>query len=316
MDTLDCNPEDRKSIIPHHIVPGWDPTSMDQSWAVKPTAPEAVFNSITNEHDEPNPNAFIPGVHYDVAEFSHRLTGLYMRVQRLRGTIWTLVDKANGRGPTSHIGDGSESWMFGSDVQAQLDDLDGKLQACLQVLPAWAQQIDHYETFTASTASTYPPPWQLYSQHLIWHCLNIALHIPTLFIEEQLEQSMSPGSPEPPHRVTSAYVTCFFHSRRVSTLLHKLRAMNPEARYMTQWTCYLAFYSVLVLVMVLKTSRDEREVQDMRRDIEVHLWLMGALGERYHLAKSMYGITKAVMGGDEGGGYGDGIQEYPLGRDR
>ncbi|KAI9100976.1 hypothetical protein DFS34DRAFT_449642 [Phlyctochytrium arcticum] len=338
MDTIDCNRGDSTPIIPHHIQPEWD-LGLDKSWAVKAISPEVIWISVRTLYDAPIMSAFIPGVHLDAAALSHLLTGLYMRIQKLHGTIWGLVDQATharGRAPSIPFSDSScrsvptvpvhsvpphpshpshalppsranqsaipalsaqavgypdVTHALTDEIQAQIAVIDGKLKNCLYLLPAWARSLEHYDKFTSSTASTYPPPWQLYSQHLVWHCLNIALHLPTLFIDGQSVQAAACPSP----RLTVAYSTCLAHANQVSQLLHKLQRMNPEGKHITQWVCYFLFYSALVLVMASKTSMDDQHLFQIRRNLDAHLWFTKALGERYFLANYMYDVMNSLL---------------------
>ncbi|KAJ3182915.1 hypothetical protein HDU85_002518 [Gaertneriomyces sp. JEL0708] len=309
MDTLDTSPTNNVPLLPGEIYPVWEAGPKDSNFAVKAIVPESVWRAFKSPTDEPTMSAFIPGLHLDAAEITHQLTAVFMRIQKLHGTIWSVVDQmlnksrhndATASPPLvdsaeSHVFD--PSYVFTSDVQDSINKHDLELNRILDKLPTWARNVHHYETFTPSISSTYPPPWQLFTQHVVWHCIKIALHLPTLLIVGQRYESPV-GGYNPADQLSGVYGRCRSHAQSVALLLSKLRKINPEARWISEWMSNIVFYSLVVLVMAYKTATDPTELGELRHAMDDHLWIAGVLGCRNYLGVYMYEIMRSLLEND------------------
>ncbi|KAI8911351.1 hypothetical protein DFJ77DRAFT_469696 [Powellomyces hirtus] len=315
MDTVDTNVSDRFATlsIPLNILPKLHSTG-GSSWAVKPIAPSALYNSVTAHDGEPTLSAFVPDLHLDVAKGVYHFTGLFLRIMRLRGPIFQVLD-ATLKGLRGRDGNlegafpspdpaAAAQWELSADVQHTIQDIHLELSQSLDLLPDWARSIDQYDTFSNNSADTYPPPWQLYTQHLIADCMYIALHLPTIFIYTRLKQP--PSHPA----ISKAFSICLTHAHRVSARLRRLRTINPSCFCMSQYASFFVLYSAIVIIMAARLGvtgnvvpladpyqplyRRTTPLQDLHENLDIYLWFTHQMGHKHYFAAYAHAFIRSM----------------------
>ncbi|KAI8817759.1 uncharacterized protein EV422DRAFT_540843 [Fimicolochytrium jonesii] len=285
--------------------------------STNPPVPDQLWLSVTDQYGEPNPSTFQFGLDVDFGALSGRLAKVFYKIQNFHQSLHGCPDPS---ALTMHslpfpVPCVTSPCVKPDPAAAQTTEnlLAVELQAIMGSLPDWARDIDDYKEFSPDITSRTPPPWQLLTQHIVYHALNVCLFLPSVLAHADALRGLykstdgghtpSPfGSPSqndatppppPPTHITHAYHRCRYHATSIASHLRRLMSLNPTARWVDWYTLYLAFRSALVFVVVLKTEVDREELVHARRDLEIHLAVMRSVGRHLWFARW---ITTCVEG--------------------
>ncbi|KAI8826111.1 uncharacterized protein EV422DRAFT_515401 [Fimicolochytrium jonesii] len=266
---------------------GWRPTP-------RAPAPEALFQSVATLDGLPRLSAFVPGEDFDSAENMVTLTKLYARIKALRGSAWSMAERAakiasQDVHPTAAI---NRARM------ESISELENALTAWFSSLPDWVQNIDRINQFAASPASQSPPSWQLVTMHVYYHAAHISLHLPTIL--DTGFASLSPSEQLGTKGYASgAYNICVHHAICNAALLCKIADLDPEGLTQGPWLALFSFYSALVLVIAMRIKPPPHFGSDFRPHLEAHFKVLQLLAPRWYPAGSILNVLMAVLAENE-----------------
>ncbi|KAJ3280189.1 hypothetical protein HK104_000847 [Borealophlyctis nickersoniae] len=315
LDAVDSDPDDSSApTIPDQDLPRLDRVPfVDRSRSVKAPAPEALWQSVTTLDGLPTMSAFVPGEDLDLADLTGRLFRILSQIRRL-GAKRKAAAAAAMSGSASSLNKGGspppyvESPEEAAATANRIAELESALHETMAALPAWARNIDQCTTFSGSTVSKNPPPYQLLVQHIVYHALIIALHLPALIQSVPRGSGSGDDSPPttpPPPTFTPAtqqtYQKCHTHALRTAHLLTLILNSDPRARHISAWCIQFVFYSAVILMMSLKTSRDESEVEEARKGVDVCVRFVRVFGA-HEVSRRVVRVLEEMMVEGEGVG--------------
>ncbi|TPX71894.1 hypothetical protein SpCBS45565_g00983 [Spizellomyces sp. 'palustris'] len=306
LDVTDCSPEDRARIIAERDQPILDRTPFihDYTRRVRVPAPDHMWESVHTEEGLPAIGAFDPVQDLHCGDASGRLTRLYARIQILGIGVSDIVQNvsSNPRNPgrrelmdtaagTSQSHAQTAQPLLSPEHQELIDQIEQELHTWLTYLPPWARSIDHHTIFVPSTISRHPPPWQLLSLHIMYHACYVALHLPTLL------KARRNGVRSTHPSLTHVNATTRHHTRRISQLIHKVKNLDPSAKYITLIICYFTFYSAVALALALSDEYNREDTAELRAELDIHIWWMSVFGERWYMGGYLVRVIEGLAGG-------------------
>ncbi|KAI9008147.1 hypothetical protein BC832DRAFT_409634 [Gaertneriomyces semiglobifer] len=311
MEVTDCSLRDHVSrMVSDADQPLLDriPVLHDSSRRVRAPAPDAMFESVRTEDGLPAMVPFRPGHDLHCAEQSVRLTRIFAEIQDLGAEMNRIVKDASsnaGRRP-SHGAEGSlpstdDAIGYRQHILRR-QELERKLDAWLDQLPEWARNVTQHHVFTASTASQFPPPWQLVSVLLVYHECYVALYLPTLFA------AYSGGLCPPPddfHRLVSLHR---YHCGKVSQIIEHVLRIDPSVMHVSLIGAYFTFYSSIALAVVMKTQysmcqdddvtptpEQSEDMADLRKQFGLRVTWLKIFAESWYLGGYLASVVEGFM---------------------
>ncbi|KAJ3155852.1 hypothetical protein HDU89_005410 [Geranomyces variabilis] len=281
----DRQPKPGFEAIPTRLIDDQYLSSVDQyclngvctSSSTNPPAPEQLWNSVRDPLGLPIFESFSPTTDIDFGTLSGRLARVFYSIQDLHQSLHGSADQSAIQ-MAIQISSPSTSRVPNPPTSSAALESEAliaiELEAIMGSLPEWALSIDNWFDFSPDLTSRSPPPWQLLTQHIVYHALTVCLYLPTVLgAVDNLRTHLA----EDDH-VARCYHRCRYHATVVASHCRKIMAVNPMCRFIDWFTLYLAFRCALVFIVVLKTETDRDELVHARKDLEIHLEVTRSVG--------------------------------------